>query len=125
MIAMPRARRRHRPACRCLDPTPHRVITPQPGLNATRNLTDASAAIHADARIVYMANSPGQLRLALDLDHRPGRSRQGHGSRACYLAGCREPVCIRANASYQRDYRNKLRGTNARRLGGYRLDDTS
>lgn len=65
--------------------------------------------------------SPGQLHL---FDERRGvrGSKQGHGSRACYIAGCREPQCKAANASYQRDYRNGTRGTHAHRLGPYRLE---
>lgn len=49
------------------------------------------------------------------------RSRQGHGSRACYCRGCREPECKAANAAYQRDYRAGRRGTTARRMGPYLL----
>jgi len=32
-------------------------------------------------------------------------SKQGHGSRACYLLGCREPACLQANARYMREWR--------------------
>lgn len=68
-----------------------------------------------------MASDDRQQTLPLD-DHRPGRSRQGHGSRACYIAGCREAICRAANARYQRDYRDGTRGTHDRRLGPYRID---
>jgi hypothetical protein len=49
------------------------------------------------------------------------RSRQGHGSRACYTNGCQEPECRAANAEYMRDYRAGLRGTTGHRLGGYQI----
>jgi hypothetical protein len=56
-------------------------------------------------------------------EHRAGEphSRQGHGSRACYTLGCREPQCVAANTAYQKDYRDGLRGTLQRRMGGYRI----
>jgi hypothetical protein len=62
--------------------------------------------------------------LSLRLVHDP-RSRQGHGSRACYTRGCREPICRAANAAYQRDYRDGMRGTHANRKGGYVLNITA
>lgn len=68
-----------------------------------------------------MADRGQQLRLDLDAG---ARSRQGHASRACYIAGCREVLCKAANAHYQRDYRNGLRGKHAQRMGPYRLDNT-
>jgi hypothetical protein len=48
------------------------------------------------------------------------KSRQGHGSRSCYLAGCKCDPCKEANAHYQRDYRLGRRGNNRYRMGGYR-----
>ena len=70
-----------------------------------------------------MGNNRDQLRLILnDTTRDSQRSRQGHGSRACYISGCREPACRAANAGYQRDYRNKLRGTHDNRQGPYRVD---
>lgn len=27
-----------------------------------------------------------------------------HGSRACYVTGCRRPECVEANRAYQRDW---------------------
>ena len=51
-------------------------------------------------------------------------SQQGHGSRACYISGCREPACVRANAAYQRDYRHKLRGTYDNRMGPFVVEAT-
>lgn len=35
----------------------------------------------------------------------PAKSVQGHGTRACYLLGCREARCTQANADYQRRWR--------------------
>jgi hypothetical protein len=35
----------------------------------------------------------------------PARSRQGHGKRACYVAGCREPQCQAANSAYMQAWR--------------------
>ena len=70
--------------------------------------------------MVAMASRTQQLRLVAD----PARSRQGHGSRACYVSGCREAVCRLANARYQADYRAKLRGTHDQRMGPYRIDQT-
>jgi hypothetical protein len=49
-------------------------------------------------------------------------SAQGHGSRACYIRGCRYPLCVEANRQYQRDYRDKLRGTHDQRMGPYRIE---
>jgi len=49
------------------------------------------------------------------------RSRQGHGSRACYVQGCRHPDCCDANRLYQRAYRDGLRGTHDNRLGPFRV----
>ena len=72
-----------------------------------------------------MGNIPGQLRLDLgdnDGRRKRGHSRQGHGSRACYIAGCRQAVCVEANARYQRDYRNGQRGTHDNRQGPYRIE---
>jgi hypothetical protein len=60
-----------------------------------------------------------QLRLTLD----DPRSKQGHGSRACYTRGCREPQCVRANTAYMADYRAGRRGTVRKRQGGYRIDE--
>ena len=67
--------------------------------------------------------SDRQLALPLS-DHRPGRTRQGtsprgHGTRACYIAGCRNPACRRANADYQMAYRDYYGGN--RRKGDPRL----
>ena len=53
-----------------------------------------------------MAASGRQLRLDLD----PGRSKQGHGSRACYTVGCRLPACMKANAEYMRQWRSSNPG---------------
>jgi hypothetical protein len=39
------------------------------------------------------------------------RSKQGHGSRACYISGCRRVECVAANTAYQRRYRAILAGT--------------
>ena len=33
---------------------------------------------------------------------RPGRPKQGHGTRACYAAGCRRDECIEAASTYRR-----------------------
>jgi hypothetical protein len=49
-------------------------------------------------------------------------SAQGHGSRACYIRGCRYPLCVEANRRYQADYRDGLRGKHDARLGPYRID---
>jgi hypothetical protein len=51
-----------------------------------------------------VGNNPGQLRLELG-DDKHARSRQGHGSRACYISGCRHPDCLQANANYMRQWR--------------------
>jgi hypothetical protein len=70
-----------------------------------------------------MRNDPNQLSLPIS-GRRPrvdGRSTQGHGSRACYLSGCREALCKAANAHYQRDYRDGTRGTHNARRGPYRI----
>lgn len=37
-----------------------------------------------------------------------------HGSRSCYLGGCRHPECVEANSAYMRAYRRGWR----RRRGG-------
>lgn len=50
------------------------------------------------------------------------QSPQGHGSRACYIRGCRYPLCVEANRRYQADYRDGLRGTHDNRAGPYRID---
>ena len=59
-----------------------------------------------------------QLRL---FDERASRSRQGHGSRACYTRGCRQPECVRANTAYMTAYRAGERGTIKARQGGFRV----
>ena len=67
-----------------------------------------------------MASSGGQqLRLELDV----AKSRQGHGSRACYVSGCRDVLCRAANARYQQEYRKGLRGRHDQRMGPYRIDN--
>lgn len=60
--------------------------------------------------------------MQLHLQLRPAHSKQGHGSRACYVGGCREPECKAANAAYQRAYREGLRGSHTARLGPYRIE---
>ena len=70
-----------------------------------------------------------QLRLVAAGDP---RSKQGHGSRACYVSGCREALCRAANAAYMQEYRfgghkgkaGGLRGTPDQRMGPYRIDAT-
>jgi hypothetical protein len=36
------------------------------------------------------------------------------GTRACYVRGCREPECVEANATYQREYMAKWRAAGVR-----------
>ena len=67
---------------------------------------------------VALSRSLPQLRLVADT----ARSRQGHGSRACYVSGCREALCRAANARYMADYRNGLRGRPDQRMGPFRID---
>jgi hypothetical protein len=47
------------------------------------------------------------IRLRLD----EAKSKQGHGTRACYILGCRRADCVAANTAYQRRYRANLAGT--------------
>lgn len=39
-------------------------------------------------------------------EYRNGRAlvRTEHGSRRCYINGCRNPECVQANRDYQREY---------------------
>ena len=43
------------------------------------------------------------------------------GTRAHYVGGCRHPMCVMANAAYQRHYRAGKRGTTAARMGGFKI----
>jgi hypothetical protein len=36
----------------------------------------------------------------------PGGSTQGHGTRACYISGCRDARCRAANAAYMKHWRD-------------------
>ena len=94
------------------------MATDNPALSAMRLWR-----LWISGRLVGVALSPmlPQLRL---VNGSPARSKQGHGSRACYVSGCREASCRAANARYMADYRHGLRGTPDRRMGPYRLDAT-
>jgi WhiB family redox-sensing transcriptional regulator len=39
----------------------------------------------------------------------PGRPKQGHGTRACYLAGCKCEPCHDAHRVYDREYKRRRR----------------
>ena len=82
-----------------------------------------STCLWISGRLVGVALSRmlPQLRLVAAGDP---RSKQGHGSRACYVSGCREALCRAANARYMADYRNGLRGRPDQRMGPYRIDTT-
>lgn len=32
-----------------------------------------------------------------------------HGTKSCYVAGCRRPECVKANTDYQAEYRRRVR----------------
>lgn len=58
-----------------------------------RRCTDASAQYHRDYR-----NGVRRGR------HSPPHQGRRHGTRSCYVAGCRLPECVQANRDYAREW---------------------
>lgn len=78
--------------------------------------TTVRAAINA-AKRAWLEQQGGYRKIEDDIQghelvlrRRSGEKRQPHGTRACYLRGCRQTPCLEAYRRYNREWKRASRG---------------